>query len=364
MALDTGHCDHGAPLLEVRDLATLFRTDEGDIRAVDGFSLAIERGRTVALVGESGCGKSATALSIMRLIAAPGRIIKGSIILNDRPDTPPVDLLRLDDRAMREIRGSRIAMVFQEPMTSLNPVFTVGEQIAEAFELHTELRGRAAMQAAIEMLVKVEIGAPQSRAAAYPHEISGGMRQRVMIAMALACGPSLLIADEATTALDVTLQMQVLDLLREVQRESGMSVLLITHDLGVVARWSDYVYVMYAGRVVEHAPVARLFAKPLHPYTRGLMACAPRLGERADRLQAIPGSPPDPRHLPSGCRFHPRCALCVERARDRERFTAAPEHATAVPLLRRCVERFPEEASGAPELRQCDNDHWVACWET
>ena len=370
------------PLLEVCDLRTTFATDGGEVAAVDGVSLSIPRDRTVALVGESGCGKSVTALSIMRLIPQPpGRIAGGRILFTDSPGNAKrrgadgngasgddcVDLLKLSGKEMRSIRGNRIAMVFQEPMTSLNPVFSVGEQIVEAIELHQPLRGKAAWSAAVEMLHRVGIAGAAERARDYPHQMSGGMRQRVMIAMALSCRPALLIADEPTTALDVTTQAQILELLRSLQTESGMSVLLITHDLGVVAQHADYVYVMYAGRIVEHAPVAELFADPLHPYTQGLMRCLPvisKSAQRKRRLEVIPGSVQDPSEFPSGCRFHPRCSLSTKLAKEPGRQSVAPDGESATKVLRSCVESCKGEPSGMPELAELMPKHYVACRET
>ncbi|MCG3126256.1 MAG: Oligopeptide transport ATP-binding protein OppD [Phycisphaerae bacterium] len=289
-------------LLSVRDLRVQFHVDGAVVPAVDGVDLDIPAGRTVALVGESGSGKSVTALSIMRLVPSPpARIAGGTIQFESR------DLLRVPEREMRRLRGNRIAMIFQEPMTSLNPVFTVGEQIGEALRLHQRLRGGALRARVIDMLRKVGIPAPEQRAREYPHQMSGGMRQRVMIAMALSCRPALLIADEPTTALDVTIQAQILGLLRGLQRETGMSILIITHDFGVAAELADYVCVMYAGRVVEQAPAVELYRRPLHPYTIGLFRSMPRLSAQRDRLYVIPGQVPDPTRLPAGCRFHPRC---------------------------------------------------------
>ena len=297
-----------APLLEVRDLFTQFHTDDGVVRAVDGVSFDVAAGETVAVVGESGSGKSVTALSILRLVPEPpGRIAGGSIRFRG------AELLELPAAGMRAIRGREISMVFQEPMTSLNPVFPCGEQIAEAVRVHEGASRAAARARAIEMLRKVGVPSPEQRADEYPHQLSGGMRQRVMIAMALACRPALLIADEPTTALDVTVQAQILELLERLQEELGMAVLLVTHDLGVVAETADRVVVMYAGQVVETATVEDLFQAPRHPYTAGLLASRPRLGERHERLRVIPGSVPDPLDPPSGCRFHPRCPCAIER---------------------------------------------------
>jgi peptide/nickel transport system ATP-binding protein len=305
-------------LLEIRDLVTEFRTDDGWVRAVDGVAFDIAPRTTLGLVGESGCGKSVTALSIMRLIASPpGRIASGTIRYAGR------DLLALRPAEMRQIRGNRIAMIFQEPMTSLNPVFTVGEQVAEAVRLHQRRSRRDARAAAIEMFQRVGIPSPEDRVDAYPHQLSGGMRQRVMIAMALACKPDLLIADEPTTALDVTIQAQILELLRSLQRELGMSILLITHDLGVVAETCDEVIVMYAGRIVERARTETLFAAPRHHYTAGLLRSVPSYGEgtaiaERTRLVEIPGMVPPLGELPHGCKFADRCPAAAERCRAEE----------------------------------------------
>jgi len=298
------------PLLEVRDLQTHFFTDDGVVRAVDGVSFALRAGETLAVVGESGSGKSVTSLSILRLVASPpGRIVGGEIRFRGR------DLLALPDGEMRAIRGKSISMIFQEPMTSLNPVYTCGEQILEVLVLHERIDRAAARTRAIELLRMVGIPSPEQRVDEYPHQMSGGMRQRVMIAMALACRPALLIADEPTTALDVTIQAQILDLLRGLQRELGMALLLITHDLGVVAETADRVAVMYAGQVVEYCGVREAFRATRHPYTAGLLASLPKLGGANERLRVIPGNVPDPTRFPSGCRFHPRCPLAVERCR-------------------------------------------------
>jgi peptide/nickel transport system ATP-binding protein len=300
-------------LLELDRLVTEFATARGPVRAVDEVSFAVERGRTVGVVGESGSGKSATALSILRLIAAPGRIAGGAVRYQGR------DLLALPEKEVRAIRGNQIAMIFQEPMTSLNPVFTVGAQVAEAVRLHRGGARTAAWARAVEMLQLVGIPAPAERARAYPHQLSGGMRQRVMIAMALSCAPELLIADEPTTALDVTIQAQILALLARLQRELGMAVLLITHDLGVVAETCDAVVVMYAGRVVEAAPAAALFAGPRHPYTAGLLASVPRLDdEPGGRMTEIPGAVPSLAELPVGCKFQDRCPRVDARCRAEE----------------------------------------------
>jgi oligopeptide/dipeptide ABC transporter ATP-binding protein len=297
-------------LLDVVDLKTYFDTDEGTVKAVDGVSFHIDRGETLAVVGESGSGKSVTSLSVMRLIATPpGRIAGGQILFEGQ------DLVKKSERDMRKIRGNEISMIFQEPMTSLNPVYTVGDQIAEAIVLHQRETPRAAMRKATEMLDLVGIPEPAKRVKNYPHQMSGGMRQRVMIAMALSCNPKLLIADEPTTALDVTIQAQILDLMRTLQREIGMSILFITHDLGVVAEMADRVVVMYAGRAVEEAGVVDIFKNPRQPYTLGLMNSIPRVdkaAEHQERLIAIPGNVPNPLRLPEGCAFHPRCRFMRE----------------------------------------------------
>jgi oligopeptide/dipeptide ABC transporter ATP-binding protein len=321
-----------ATLLEVRDLKTTFQTAAGVVRAVDGVSWDIQEGETVALVGESGCGKSVSALSIMRLVAGPaGRIESGAILFKGR------DLLRLSEEEMQHVRGREIAMVFQEPMTSLNPVLSIGRQLTEGLEIHLRMKPGEARARAVELLGMVGIPDPERRLAQYPHHFSGGMRQRMMIAMALACNPSLILADEPTTALDVTIQAQILELMRSLSERLGVAMLIITHNLGVVARYADRVNVMYAGRIIERAAAAELYANPRHPYTLGLLRSVPRLDEpmRA-RLAPIEGQPPDLTRLPPGCSFTPRCA-----------FRAA-----------RCDERTPPlEAAGGP-------DHVAACWES
>lgn len=290
-------------ILDVQDLHTYFYTVEGVGRAVDGVSFQVKRGETLGIVGESGCGKSITSLSILRLVPSPpGRIISGKILFNGQ------DLLQFSERQMRSIRGNQISMIFQEPMTALNPVFTVGEQIAEVYRIHRKMSRREAFDAAVEMMEKVRIPASPQRAREYPHQLSGGMRQRIMIAMALACDPDLLIADEPTTALDVTVQAQILALMEDLQQRTGASIILITHDLGVIAEVADRVAVMYAGQVVEEAPVEKIFTDPLHPYTRGLLRSIPHLAERSsERLHVIQGNVPNPKNFPPGCRFHPRC---------------------------------------------------------
>ena len=319
-----------ATVLDVKGLQTVFFTNSGLFKAVDDVSFSVRRGETLAIVGESGCGKSVTALSIMRLVPnPPGKIVGGSVMLEG------TDLLDLDESEMRAIRGDRISMIFQEPMTSLNPVMRIGDQITEAVRLHRAMTQKEAWKQAVEMLRLVRIPVPERRVQEYPHQLSGGMRQRAMIAMALACRPALLIADEPTTALDVTIQAQILQLILELQKELGMGLILITHDLGVVAQTAQRVIVMYAGRKVEEADVETLFANPKHPYTRGLMASIPAvLGAKADaRLAEIPGMVPSLTNLPKGCAFAPRCELAIARCRE---------------------EYPPLEAQG--------EDHLAACW--
>ena len=320
-----------AAILTVRDLRTHFFTADGVVKAVDGVSFAIGASQTFALVGESGCGKSVTALSVMRLVPdPPGKIVAGQVVLDGRP------LLGLSEKHMRQVRGGQISMIFQEPMTSLNPVFTIGSQIIEAIKLHQRLSARRRRDLAVELLTQVGIPDPAQRLREYPHQLSGGMRQRAMMAMALSCNPELLIADEPTTALDVTIQAQILDLLRQIQTSRGLSILLITHDLAVVAEVADAVAVMYASKLVELTDVKTLFADPMHPYTHGLFRSIPRLGEQKRRLETIPGSVPSPLAFPPGCKFHPRCPL----GRD----------------LPRC-------RTDEPPLREVAPKHWVACWQ-
>jgi oligopeptide/dipeptide ABC transporter ATP-binding protein len=339
------------PLLELRDVNVAFNTERGQIRPVRDVSYSIFPGQTLAVVGESGCGKSVTALSILRLIPTPpGKILSGEVIFDGR------NLLDLSERDMRAVRGHDIAMIFQEPMTSLNPVYTIGDQIAEAVLLHQKVRPREAYEIAEQAMRDVGISDPHRRLQEYPHQMSGGMRQRVMIAMALSCKPKLLIADEPTTALDVTIQAQILELLRKIQRETGMAMLMITHDLGVVAENADVVAVMYASRVVEYAPVEQVFDNPLHPYTQGLLKSVPRLGQHAERLVSIPGAVPNPVRFPSGCKFHTRCPLTREaagRAPESERveISTADER---FQVLRKC-------ASIEPQLREVAQGHWAAC---
>jgi oligopeptide/dipeptide ABC transporter ATP-binding protein len=319
-------------MLEVRDLRTYFFTDRGVVKAVDGVSFSIARGRTLGLVGESGCGKSVTALSLLRLVPPPGRIVGGEILFEGR------NLCELDEEAMRHIRGARMAMIFQDPMSALNPVLTVGFQIAEAVLAHERVSRREAFERAIAMMREVAIPDPERRARSYPHELSGGLRQRVLIAMALVCRPALLIADEPTTALDVTIQAEILDLLARLREQFQLTLLLITHDLGIIAQTADDVAVMYAGRIIEYAPVREIFYNPQHPYTRGLLRCVPRLshpgGERR-RLETIEGTVPDLLHLPPGCPFADRCPEVQPICHDGEveMIELAPAHFV------RCVAR-------------------------
>jgi len=318
-------------LLDVKDLRTHFPTRAGVVRAVDGVSFFIDGGELLGLVGESGCGKSMTALSIMRLIAPPGKIVGGEITFDGR------DLLKLSNREMRAVRGDDIAMIFQDPMTSLNPVFTVGEQIAEALRLHRKLSHKDARAAAVAAMREVSIPDPDLRADDYPHQLSGGMRQRVMIAMALACDPKLLIADEPTTALDVTIQAQILELLDGLRKTRELAVLLITHDLGVVAEVADRVAVMYTGKIVEESPVEELFARPKHPYTEGLLRSVPKLTAKdvvkSERLLTIEGMVPKPTALPPGCHFEPRCPYRMPRCREGE----IPLYPVGDAVTARCV---------------------------
>lgn len=302
-------------LIQLNNLKTHFFIPEGQVRSVNGVSFGIDRGKTLGVLGESGCGKSVTALSIMRLIASPpGRILSGSIEFEGR------DLLQLSDEKMRHLRGNELAMIFQEPMTSLNPVYTVGDQIAETFLTHQKISRKEAMREAAEMLHLVGIPEPKKRINEYPHQLSGGMRQRAMIALALACRPKLLIADEPTTALDVTIQAQILDLIMKLQEKFGMAVMMITHDLGVIAEIADDVVVMYAGEVVEYAPIEMLFGNPAHPYTMGLMSSVPKLGQKfrtgKQKLKEIPGMVPNLIQTPRGCLFVPRCPHAMEKCRQ------------------------------------------------
>jgi oligopeptide/dipeptide ABC transporter ATP-binding protein len=318
-------------LLKIQDLKTYFFTEEGVAKAVDGVSLSLQEKETLALVGESGCGKSVTALSVLRLIPdPPGKIVGGNILFNG------INLLELTEKEMRKIRGNKISMIFQEPLTSLNPVFRVGNQIAEAIQLHQRLHKKNAWEKSVEMLKLVGIPSPEKRVKDYPHQLSGGMRQRVMIAMALSCHPQLLIADEPTTALDVTIQAQILDLISSLKEKLGMALLLITHDLGVVAETAQTVAVMYAGRIVEYADVKELFSNPLHPYTQGLLHSLPRInldGKEKTRLEAIPGTIPPILNLPEGCKFSTRCPQVFDLCREAE-----------------------------PALKEVRKNHFVRCW--
>jgi oligopeptide/dipeptide ABC transporter ATP-binding protein len=319
------------PLLEVKNLKTYFYTEDGVVRAVDGVNFEVYPGEVLGLVGESGCGKSVTSLSIMRLISKPGRVDAGEILLDGE------NLLDLPESEMIKVRGNRISMIFQQPQTALNPVFKVGDQLAEVLDVHQDLGKEAGWKRAVALLKMVGVPDPERRAEAYPHELSGGMAQRVMIAMALACVPELLVADEPTTALDVTIQAQILDLMRDLRREMGTAVILITHDLGVVAEMADRVAVMYAGEIVEQTDVNSLFDEPLHPYTQGLIGSIPVLGQLKERLAVIPGSVPNLVNLPEGCRFAPRC---------QGRFKYS---------LNICTEI-------KPELEKVKPGHQVRCW--
>lgn len=331
-------------LLEVNDLHTYFQTREGLVRAVQGVRFCLDRGELLGLVGESGCGKSITALSIMRLVAPPGKIVKGEILFEGR------NLLRFSNAEMRDLRGNDIAMIFQDPMTSLNPVFTVGEQIAEALRLHRHLSRKDARAAAVAAMREVSIPDPALRADDYPHQLSGGMRQRIMIAMALACDPKVLIADEPTTALDVTIQAQVLELLNNLRRTRDLAVLLITHDLGVVAEVADRVAVMYTGKIVEASPVEELFARPKHPYTEGLLRSVPKLTAKdvvkAERLQTIEGTVPRATTLPPGCHFEPRCHYRMPRCREEE----IPLYPVSEEVTVRCVLYDPAARAETAEM--------------
>jgi oligopeptide/dipeptide ABC transporter ATP-binding protein len=314
------------PLLEVKDLRTSFFTDAGEVRAIDGVSFAVAPGKLMGLVGESGSGKTASVLSIMRLLPERARVMGGAVMFEGR------DLLSLGEPEMRAVRGAKIAMIFQEPMTSLNPVFTIGSQIGEAVRLHQHTSRRETLERTVEALRLVGIADPERRVNDYPHQLSGGMRQRVMIAMALACKPKLLIADEPTTALDVTIQAQILDLIRELQMRLGLAVILVTHDLGIVAQYADDVTILYAARVMEQAASAELFRNPLNPYTRGLLESIPGIdGHHHRRLRAIAGTIPSSLRPPSGCRFHPRCPMVIDECSrvDPPLEVKAPQHLVA-----------------------------------
>jgi len=317
--------------LEVKNLKTYFYTEDGVVRAVDGVDFEIYPGEVLGIVGESGCGKSVTSLSIMRLISIPGKIVEGQINFDGK------DLVKATEDEMMQVRGNRISMIFQQPQSALNPVFRAGDQISEVLNIHQDFGKEKGRERAVELLKLVGIPEPERRADSFPHELSGGMSQRVMIAMALACVPDLLIADEPTTALDVTIQAQILDLMRDMRKQLGSAMMLITHDLGVIAEMANRVVVMYAGEIVEQSPVASLFDKPLHPYTQGLIGSIPVLGEIRERLDVIPGSVPNLINLPQGCRFAPRCAARVEHG------------------LTICTERDPE-------LIEIEEGHKVRCW--
>jgi oligopeptide/dipeptide ABC transporter ATP-binding protein len=339
------------PVLQIRDLSIAFETNRGLIQPVRDSNLTIYPGQTVALVGESGCGKSVTAMSVLKLLPTPpARVLGGQILYRGR------DILQLGEREMRSIRGGKIAMIFQEPMTSLNPVYTVGDQVTEAIRLHQNVTQRQALKIAEQALADVGIADPRKRLDTYPHQMSGGMRQRVMIAMALACEPDLLIADEPTTALDVTIQAQILELLRKLQRERNMAILLITHDLGVVAENADVVAVMYASRIVEAATVEELFDKPRHPYTEALFRSMPRLGGMTTRLATIPGTVPNPARFPQGCKFHTRCHLTrslAESSGDGQSVLVQSGD-DRLRVLKVCTQI-------EPDLREIDSRHWASC---
>lgn len=319
------------PLLEVKNLKTYFYTEDGVVKAVDGVDFTVNSGEVLGLVGESGCGKSVTSFSILRLVGIPGKIIEGSILFEGR------DILKLSESEMVKMRGDRMSMIFQQPQSSLNPVFKIGDQVAEVLQIHQEMEKEVAWEKAVELLRLVGIPDAVKKAHAFPHEMSGGQAQRVMIAMALALNPTLLIADEPTTALDVTIQAQILDLMRDLRNRMGTSVILITHDLGIIAEMADRVAIMYAGRIVEQTSVKTLFAQPLHPYTQGLIASIPVLGKVTDRLEVIPGSVPNLINLPPGCKFAPRCRARVENN------------------LTICTEREPDLIQALP-------GHIVRCW--
>lgn len=315
-------------LLKVNNLRTYFHTEDGLIKAVDDVSFRIKEGETIGVVGESGCGKSITAMSILKLIPTPPGVIEGGeIYFNDK------DILKLDSDEIRKIRGNEISVIFQEPMTSLNPVFTIGEQIEESLIVHRQLGKKEAEKVAVDMLKLVEIPRAEEIVKAYPHELSGGMRQRAMIAMAVSCNPKLLIADEPTTALDVTIQAQVLDIMRELKSKLNTSIMLITHDLGVVAEMADYVIVMYAGKIVEEAPVLDIYKNPMHPYTSGLLKSKPVINKIVDKLYSIPGQVPNPLKMPKGCHFNPRCEMARDICREKQ-----------------------------PELKLVEGKHKVSCW--
>ena len=329
-------------VLEVKNLQTYFYSSEGVAKAVDGVSFTLQKGETLGIVGESGCGKSMTSLSLLRLVPSPlGKIINGEILLNN------TDILKLSDEELRKIRGNKISMIFQEPMTSLNPVLSVGEQIAESIRLHQGLSRKEAWQKAVDMIRLVGIPAPEKRAKQEPYQLSGGMRQRIMIAMALACTPDVLIADEPTTALDVTIQAQIIDIIQNLQKQLGMSILFITHDLGVVAEVCDKIAVMYAGQVVEEGTTDSLFEKPLHPYTNGLIQSLPKLYEDQEELSTIQGTVPSPYHYPSGCRYAERCPFATELCREKQ-----PELLTIEPGKKVRCWMYSKEWQGATLMEE------------
>ncbi|MGG0719027.1 ABC transporter ATP-binding protein [Robertmurraya massiliosenegalensis] len=301
-----------ATLLEVKDLKTYFFTEHGTVPSVNGVSFHVKKGETVGIVGESGCGKSVTSLSLLQLVGEPGKIVGGEILFNGE------DLTKYSNRQMRDIRGNKISMIFQEPLTSLNPVFTIGRQVSETIRLHQHVEKKKAKDFAIRMLAKVGISNAEKVYSSFPHQLSGGMRQRVMIAMALSCNPQLLIADEPTTALDVTIQAQIIKLMKELSKELDTSIIMITHDLGVVAEMVDRVIVMYAGQIVEQNNVYDLFKKPLHPYTKGLLNSTPKIHQSKDQLESIEGNVPTPKDMPNGCKFHPRCPFAFDKCREQE----------------------------------------------
>jgi peptide/nickel transport system ATP-binding protein len=314
-------------ILQVKDLKTYFFTENGIVKAVDGVDFEVNQGETLGLVGESGCGKSVTAFSTMRLLDYPGKIVGGQVFFKGE------DLLKKSEKQMRQIRGKDISLIFQEPMTSLNPVLTIGFQITEALEVHFKMEKKKSRKRAIELLEKVGIPIPEQRIDEYPHQLSGGMRQRAMIAMALACDPALLIADEPTTSLDVTIQAQILELMKSLLEQYNSSMIMITHDLGVIAEVADRIAVMYAGKIVEYATTRSIFYSPLHPYTFGLLTSIPRLDMEIEKLESIPGVVPDPLHFPEGCKFHPRCTFATEKCRKEE-----------------------------PPLVEIEKNHSVRCW--
>jgi len=319
--------DHKTKILQIKDLKTYFFTENGIVKAVDGVDFEIYQGETLGLVGESGCGKSVTAFSIVKLLDYPGKTVGGQVFFRGE------DLLKKTEKKMRQIRGKEISLIFQEPMTSLNPVFTIGFQITEALKVHYKISKSKAQEKAVQLLEKVGIPIPEQRINEYPHQLSGGMRQRAMIAMALACDPTLLIADEPTTSLDVTIQAQILELMKTLLKEFNSSLIMITHDLGVIAEIADRIAVMYAGKIVEYTDTRSIFYNPLHPYTYGLLTSIPRLDLDIEKLDSIPGLVPDPLHFPEGCKFHPRCPFATAKCRKEE-----------------------------PVLKEVENKHMVRCW--